>query len=119
MSSIISRLTSSLMGLLDDSASDSEIELQIQTIRQTMLDSMAACLDQNGLPPTLWGKINYATSIQALWYLRIDLMTLLSGQHGEIAARRALAQVTETFRGLVSANQMPNQKDHRQLTRRA
>ena len=113
MSSIISCLTSRLMGLLDDSASDSEIELQIQTIRQTMLDSMATCLDEKGARPTLWDKVRYASSIQTLRYLRIALMTLLSGHHGETLGRKALARVTEAFRGLVSANQMPNQNSLR------
>jgi hypothetical protein len=113
MSSIISRLTSSLMGLLDDSASDSDIEVQIQSIRQAMLDSMATCFDEKGVRPVLWDKIGYAPSIQTLWYLRIDLMMLLSDHHGETVARKALARVTEAFRGLVPANQMPNRNGRR------
>lgn len=97
------------MGLLDDSASDSVIEKKIQDIRQTMLDSMSGSFDQQVTPPPLWDKIRYASSIQSLWYLRVDLMTQLAGHHGETAARNTLATVTEAFRSLVPANQLPNQ----------
>lgn len=71
-----------------------------------MLDCMSAALNRQLLRPPLWGKVLYAADIQALWYLRSDLMILLAGQWGESDAREKLAAITEMFRGLVPAGQI-------------
>ena len=41
------------------------------------------------------------TDIQALWYLRGDLMAALAAMHGEVAARQKVAAVTQMFQGLL------------------
>lgn len=63
-----------------------------------------------GIPPgpdqaRIWGRVLYAADIQALWYLRSDLMTLLSHPLGETEARTRLAGVTALFTGLLPAAQ--------------
>lgn len=63
-----------------------------------------------GVPPgpdqaRIWGRVLYASDIQALWYLRSDMMTLLAHPLGETEARSRLATVTALFAGLLPAAQ--------------
>jgi len=39
--------------------------------------------------------------VQALWYLRGDLMSVLAGRHGEAAARAKLTAINEMFEQLL------------------
>jgi hypothetical protein len=63
-----------------------------------------------GVPPgpdqaRLWGRVLYAPDIQALWYLRSDMMTLLAHPLGETEARTRVANVTTLFVGLLPSAQ--------------
>jgi hypothetical protein len=58
--------------------------------------------------PQVTRRIRYASDVQALWYLRGDLMAALAAMHGEGAARKQVATVTDMFRGL-----LPNGLDSR------
>jgi hypothetical protein len=51
--------------------------------------------------PTLVRRIRYATDIQALWYLRGDLMAALAALHGERTAREKVASISDMFTGLL------------------
>lgn len=94
-------LRSSIYGLLGASVppTDSALENGVEDVRDTML----ALLGEAGLKkfPALTRRLRYAADIQALWYLRGDLMGALAAMHGERAAREQLASVTEMFKGLV------------------
>ena len=107
MISIISRFTTSLMGLLGESVSDFDVENRMEVIRQAMLQSMDECLVAGEPVSRLWDQVRYASNVQALWHLRSDLMVLLSQRCGERRARQRLAIVTERFRGVVPPHQMP------------
>ncbi|MEI8029761.1 MAG: hypothetical protein WCH35_08285 [Comamonadaceae bacterium] len=106
MTSIISRFTTSLIGLIGEPASNIDFESRIEGIRQAMLDSMTEFLDGKATQSTIWDKVRYAPSIQTLWYLRIDLMAQLSAYCGESVAAATLSNITEKFRGVVPSNQM-------------
>lgn len=99
-----SKFASSLMGLFGDSANDRGSENRVNDIRQAMLDCLAD-LEQNPQLGRVWARILYAPDIQALWYLRSDLMTVLAGPLGESAAKARLAVLTEQFNGLLPAAQ--------------
>lgn len=94
-------LRSSIYGLLGASVrpSDSMLENAAEDVRETML----ALLGEAGLKkhPALTRRLRYAADIQALWYLRGDLMGALAAMHGERVAREQLARVTRMFKGLV------------------
>ena len=94
-------LRSSIYGLLGASVppSDSVMENAIEDVRETML----AMLGEAGIKqyPALTRRLRYAADIQALWYLRGDLMGALAAMHGERIAREQLASVTEMFKGLI------------------
>jgi hypothetical protein len=53
-----------------------------------------------------------ASEAQTLWYLRSDLLRLLSDLHGETLARQQLLPITEMFRGMVSESQLLPSRRH-------
>lgn len=94
-------LRSSIYGLLGNPVAPSEsiLESGIEDIREAML----SVLGETGPKrfPQLTRRIRYATDIQALWYLRGDLMAALASLHGEMVARQKVAAVTAQFQGLL------------------
>ncbi len=110
MSWLKSNLKSSIYGLLGNPApaSDSRIEMGTEDVRETMLE----LLEETGAKqfPAVVRRIRYATDIQALWYLRGELMACLAAMHGERAAREQVASLTDMFKGLLpgSLNSRPS-----------
>jgi hypothetical protein len=100
----IASLTSSLMSLLGDSTPEVSAKSRIAAIRQTMLDHLADVAVSPQLAK-LRARILYAPDIQALWYLRGDVMTLLAETLGEAAATERLTGISELFHGLLPAAQ--------------
>ena len=94
-------LRSSIYGLLGNPVAPSEsiIESGTEDIRESML----AVLGDTGPKhfPQITRRIRYANDIQALWYLRGDLMAALAAMHGEAAARDKVSSVTRMFQGLL------------------
>jgi hypothetical protein len=100
-----SKFASSLMSLFGEPVRDSNPESRIKDIRQAMLDSLAG-LSQSHQMARVWARVLYAPDIQALWYLRTDMMTLLARLLGESTAHARLASITLMFTGLLPAAQM-------------
>ena len=46
-------------------------------------------------------RIRYAPDMEALWYLRMDLMTILTAAQGDLFASAALQGITREFKGLM------------------
>jgi len=94
-------LRSSIYGLLGNpvSPSDSTLENGTEDIREAML----VVLGESGPKhfPQVTRRIRYASDVQALWYLRGDLMAALAAMHGEMAARKKVASITGQFHGLL------------------
>ena len=93
-------IRSSLYGLLGPGGRcDSHLEAAEDTIRDAMLD----LLEAHGVKDYshVVRRIRYADDLQALWYLRGDLMAALAASRGEAAARELLAPVTGQFQGLL------------------
>lgn len=101
MSWKISRLSSSLMGLLREREpyQTAENYSQIENIREEMLKCMSGFLAERAVRPPVWAKLLEARDIQALWYLRSDLMHMLCDHCGETQATDKLNAITELFRG--------------------
>jgi len=91
----------SIYGLVGEppAPSHSVLEDGTEDVRELML----AALGNTGPRsfPHVTRRIRYASDIHSLWYLRGELMAALSSMHGEVAARRQIASITEQFRGLV------------------
>jgi hypothetical protein len=95
----MSRLSSSLMGLLREPEPATGSPSQLEHIRQEMLACLAAHLRDPVNPPRVQAKVLHAQDMQALWYLRSDLMHLLCDRCGEASASAILDRITEMFRG--------------------
>lgn len=96
-------LRSSIYGLLGASTQPSESVLENGTedIRQAMLDMLGTAGAQQF--PQVTRRVRYANDVQALWYLRGDLMAALSAMHGESRAREQILRLTGMFKGLLPA----------------
>ena len=97
MMNTLSRYSSSLLGLLDDSSS-SALENRIEEIRGAMLECIAESRPDSA-QSALWHKIKAAACVQTLWFMRVDLMAYLAFKHGEATARQRLQHITALFRG--------------------
>lgn len=90
----------SIYGLLGGAPKSSQdLEDAIADIQETMLGA----LGQDGAKnyPAVARRIQYADDLQALWYLRGDLMAALAALHGEARARETVRQISEQFEGML------------------
>ena len=90
----------SLFGLLGNGQRLSrELDDAISEIQESMLNA----LDQDGMKsfPAVSRRIQYAQDLQALWYLRGDLMAALAALHGEAEARETIQDISDQFHGLL------------------
>lgn len=94
------------MSLFGESAPDLNCESRIKNIRQAMLDCLAG-LSESHETTRVWARVLYAADIQALWYLRSEVMTLLAGLLGEAVAHSQVANITNMFNGMMPAAQKP------------
>jgi hypothetical protein len=97
-------LRNSIYGLLGTSAtpSDSVMEAGTEDIREAMLELLGPAGSKQFANVTR--RVRYANDIQALWYLRGDVLAALASIHGEVAAREKVSGITEMFRGLLPAS---------------
>ena len=109
----MSRLSSSLMGLMRDPARDAQALAHVEHIRQEMLDCMDLLLDRRAERPTVWTRVQYADDIQSLWFLRSDVMHMLCDQCGETLATLKIDTLTALFRGLIPTAQFASAKRRR------
>ncbi|HSH89241.1 MAG TPA: hypothetical protein VK996_04600 [Ramlibacter sp.] len=77
-------------------------EVDIEDIRDLMLGMLEGLEGLDGTRvTTLMRRINYASEVAALWFLRGDLMFMLASVHGETAAREMIASVSAMFEDLL------------------
>jgi hypothetical protein len=90
----------SLFGLLGQDAPPSDSHLEsIEDIREAMLALLGD--DASRQFPQVTRRVRYASDVQALWYLRGDLMAALASRRGEAEARRQIDAITDMFSGLL------------------
>ena len=90
----------SLFGLLGGGQrSLEELDDAIGEIQEAMLQA----LGDTGMKrfPSVSRRIQYAPDLQALWYLRGDLMAALAALQGEAHARASIQDISEQFGGLL------------------
>jgi hypothetical protein len=94
-------IRTSIYGLLGNPAvpSDSILETGTEDIREAMLSLLGEAGTKQFANVTR--RVRYANDIQALWYLRGDLMAALAATQGEAAAREKVLRITDMFQGLV------------------
>lgn len=94
-------LRNSIFGLLGHPVEPTESILENGT--EDIRESMLALLGERAPKefPQITRRIRYASDVQALWYLRGDLMGTLAAIHGETTAREKIALITAQFQGLL------------------
>ena len=102
MRKTLSRFTSSFAALLTEQNTIIDVEGRVENIRVAMLDELSV-LESN---PCIeisrtWTHIAQAPDIQALWYLRSEMLRLLGEFHGEQGARVHMDRITQMFQGVV------------------
>jgi hypothetical protein len=108
MISVASGLLTTLHGRLTSRAAASKrAAIKLDDIRQAMLD----CLGNVGRErfPQVERRVMFASDIQSLWYLRPELLMVVSSAIGEQAAQERVAQLSAMFDGLLpkSLNSRP------------
>lgn len=81
----------------DDDQPDTVIS--IEDIRARMIDLLSDEADERAV--VVRRRIRYADSVEALWFLRGELMAVLSRVRGEAGALRLIAGVSEMFGDLL------------------
>lgn len=77
------------------------VEVSIEDIRQAMLQLALAAAAPDDRVTLVARRIRYAVDVQALWYLRGDLVGLLAGGLGEAAALERIEAVNDLFEALL------------------
>ena len=83
----------------------------LEPVRQAMLDALGD--DGSKLSPGLRRRLCYLPDVYALWYLRSELVSVLSRLHGEAQAIDTVRGLSPAFAGLLpkslieSANRVP------------
>jgi len=110
MRNAISRFTSSFADLLTGRSTVIDADGRTENVRTAMLQALSGAginPPAGSSPSKIWIDVMRASDGQTLWYLRSDVLMLLSDCHGEVVARNTLDDITEMFRGIVHKNQMP------------
>ncbi|WBY02069.1 hypothetical protein PE066_00585 [Ramlibacter tataouinensis] len=71
----------------------------IEDIREGMLELLQAETSERAT--TVRRRIRYAVSVESLWFLRGELMAVLSRSRGESAALEQIAAISDMFDGLL------------------
>ncbi|MDB5891445.1 MAG: hypothetical protein JWP47_2276 [Polaromonas sp.] len=100
MISFFPNLKSSCMSLLGRA----EITPQFMSdrtehIRDRMLMELSQC--DADMQSGIARRVRYALDAQGLWYVRSELMAVLSSAHGETIASRKIADITNLFQHLL------------------
>ena len=109
----MSGIRAGVMRLFGNPGVEEQSLLQLEHIRDEMRDCAVFFLPHQAEPAEFWQQLQDATDIQSLWYLRSDLMNLLSCCCGEDQARRLIRQITGLFRGYLPAAQFESARYQR------
>ncbi|MFZ4289448.1 hypothetical protein [Variovorax sp. HJSM1_2] len=93
-------LLSSLYGLLTKPKPDlTDTKRQVEFIRTAMSEAMAHA-QEVGFEHVA-RRVRNAADIEALWYLRADVMQAIATTEGESTAKRRMGRITPLFAGLL------------------
>ncbi len=82
----------------------------LEEVRRAMLQSLAGTSGCEVARMNI--RLRYAGDIEALWYLRADLLDTLAALRGERRAKWIVAQVTAMFQGQLPRALRPAQPAH-------
>ncbi|MBC5764344.1 hypothetical protein [Ramlibacter albus] len=82
-----------------------EARERMEEIRRTMTDLASSCGGRASAGLAM--RVHYAADVQALWFMRSELMGLLAISRGEGAAREAIEKLGAMFNGLLPEGLRP------------
>jgi len=95
-------IKSSLMSLLKFTEhTPANSEDRLEAIREKMLTAMGEFGETKS--PRVMRRVRYAADAQGLWYVRGDVMAVLSALHGETEARKKMDALSKQFTGMLPA----------------
>ena len=95
-----SKFMTSLQGLLTKQPVEtSRAAFRIEDIRQAMLDSMGDGASVKFA--MVVRRVELAPSLEALWFLRPELLMVISSMDGELAAQGQVERISAMFEGLL------------------
>lgn len=106
------------MGLLREPAAPAHAQAHLELVRENMLGCMALVVDSRDRHPQVWSRLLAAEDFQSLWYLRCDVMYLLSQHMGENQAAAKLQRLTQLFHGHIPKAQFASAQNQRRFGNR-
>ncbi len=89
------RLRNSFWALLGQSGTEAPAAV-VERVREAIQVALAEQLGRDG--KQLMHQVHYAQDLEALWYLRPEIMNAIAARRGESAARACLVQLTALFK---------------------
>ncbi len=83
----------------------------LESVRQAMLAVLGP--DGAACSPQLRRRLQYLHDVQALWYVRSEMVSVLSGLHGEAKAVDMVRSLTPLFEGRLPAAMLESARSHR------
>ena len=100
MRSFLPHIKSSYMALLGKAEITPDLLVaRTEAIRKLMLTEIGETGEVNF--PGVARRVRYAPDVQGLWYVRSELMGVLSSVHGETIAQEKIASISARFKGLI------------------
>jgi hypothetical protein len=100
-----SKFTSSLLSLFSDADPEKGNEDRVDAVREAMHEALQDVGPEESIEKLL-RRVDWAPDVQSLWYLRSEVMLMLSAEFGESLARIRMQVITDMFRGLVPNGQI-------------
>lgn len=101
-----SKIAVHLMSLWSEAANERVLDSRMEAVRGAMLNELFDALDTRAQRTILFVKLKGACEIQTLWFLRSDLMLVLSEALGESEAKQRLDALTRLFKGMIPKPQI-------------
>lgn len=100
-------LRNSISALLSPGSRASSPE-SLEPLRAEMLKVLG---EEGGrIDPQLLHRLQYASSIETLWFARAEMMTVLCALHGEAAALDSVQRLAPLFEGHLPNSLKPSQR---------
>jgi hypothetical protein len=100
-----SKFTSSFLSLFSDADPERADEERIEAVREAIHEALQDVNPGESRERVL-RRVDWAPDAQALWYLRSEVMVILSADCGEAVARTRMQGITDMFKGLVPSGQV-------------
>jgi hypothetical protein len=82
----------------------------LEEVRKAMLESLVGLAGSDVARMSM--RLRYAGDIEALWYLRSDLLSTLAPLRGEAGARSVVDRITRLFHGRLPSMPRPAPAPH-------